>query len=847
MYGELVPLEDGDPIPLSKPFLRIGRRRSSDIVLRDPEVSSCHAELRIIDGYWWVFDKRSKNGVWVNGVSVPKKRLDPGDIVAFGKPEYVVEYPEQEQAEDGEISSKLAGFLEIVEAGQLTAGKQKHAGRYTVGANGREISAQLHAAHERRERMLIIGATICVGALVLLAIGVWAFRSSGKPGDHAAPVAELPEVGQPKKPADIPRTPSPAGKRSQDAKADPGLRKPRDTDGPAGGQNAQATEREAPGEQAVTAAKQEPLSEPKINGATDVAAKAAPPVEPPIPGTKRLPLPALEAQEKMARQFDEVYKFSQQISAAQKAELSKRLFELGKRSQGGPVEKFVFFRKAMELAGDYGDADLMLQVVDSIGEEFDVDALNVKQKVLVGFVAGTPGEERVKSFFDHADAVIDEALAAGRCDVAVNLAEAAYGLSQKSAGKNFRKHAYDRRNQVQKLAATWAKIQEARTALKADPDDPQANLALGRWLCLTQGQWEQGLPHLAKCSDPALQSLAVRELISPPAEPGGQVKLADDWWALAAQNEGQQKVAMMLHAGNWYENAAPKLPEGFARDKVANRLAEIEKIGHPAESGTAVASGEKKPAVGSPRTSRLRNEMTLDLGGGVKMEFVLIPAGSFVMGDAAGKNHEKPAHKVTISQPFYLGKYEVTQEQWQALMGNNPSKLEGSKNPVESVSWEDCQSFLKKLNEEFGKSGATFSLPTEAQWEYACRAGSTTKWSFGDDEAPVGDFGWFSDNSSGKTHPVGQKKPNAWGLYDMHGNVMEWCADPYGKAYYESSPSVDPPGPASSDWRVVRGGSFNFGAEGQRSACRVTGWPAESFNDYGFRVAGTAAKAGGSR
>ncbi len=128
------------------------------------------------------------------------------------------------------------------------------------------------------------------------------------------------------------------------------------------------------------------------------------------------------------------------------------------------------------------------------------------------------------------------------------------------------------------------------------------------------------------------------------------------------------------------------------------------------------------------------NRMMLDLGSGVKMELVLIRPGSFIMGDDRGGEDERPAHKVTITKPFYLGKYEVTQEQWKSLMGSNPSAFQGPKNPVEHVSPVDCQAFIKKLNEKFGRRGAKFSLPTEAQWEYACRAGSRDKYCFGDDE-----------------------------------------------------------------------------------------------------------------
>ncbi|NQT39791.1 MAG: formylglycine-generating enzyme family protein, partial [Planctomycetes bacterium] len=169
-------------------------------------------------------------------------------------------------------------------------------------------------------------------------------------------------------------------------------------------------------------------------------------------------------------------------------------------------------------------------------------------------------------------------------------------------------------------------------------------------------------------------------------------------------------------------------------------------------------------------------KLAVDLGGGVELDLVLIPAGSFLMGD----DRAKPVHKVRITKPFYLGKYEVTQEQWEAVMGSNPSNFKGAKNPVEQVSWDNCQQFLVKLNAKSGGQGGKFVLPTEAQWEYACRAGSTGKFCFGDDEKQLGEYAWYGENSGSKTHPVGEKKPNTFGLHDMHGNVWEWCHDWYG-------------------------------------------------------------------
>ena len=233
-------------------------------------------------------------------------------------------------------------------------------------------------------------------------------------------------------------------------------------------------------------------------------------------------------------------------------------------------------------------------------------------------------------------------------------------------------------------------------------------------------------------------------------------------------------------------------------------------------------------------------QRVVDLGGEVKMEFVLIPAGEFLMGspdsDQDALSDEKPQHAVRITRPFYLGKYEVTQEQWQAVLGANPSDFQGAKNPVDRVTWADCQVFLAALNASSVGGKDRFALPTEAQWEYACRAGTTARFSAGDDVGTLDQEGWYRANSGGQTHPVGEKRPNAWGLCDMHGNVWEWCADWLDWKYYSNSPAVDPMGPALPPWRIFRGGGWDSGAAFCRSASRLANQPDYRIHALGLRV-----------
>ena len=161
------------------------------------------------------------------------------------------------------------------------------------------------------------------------------------------------------------------------------------------------------------------------------------------------------------------------------------------------------------------------------------------------------------------------------------------------------------------------------------------------------------------------------------------------------------------------------------------------------------------------------------------MEFILIPAGRFMMGSFLkykyGNYNERPAHEVIIKNPFYIGIYPVIQKQWEKIVGSNPSKFKGENRPIESVSLNDVQKFINKLSQREGTD--KYRLPSEDEWEYACRAGTTTSYSFGNDESELKDYAWYGDNSGRETHPVGQKEPNPWGLYDVHGNVWEWCQD----------------------------------------------------------------------
>ncbi len=222
------------------------------------------------------------------------------------------------------------------------------------------------------------------------------------------------------------------------------------------------------------------------------------------------------------------------------------------------------------------------------------------------------------------------------------------------------------------------------------------------------------------------------------------------------------------------------------------------------------------------------------------IKFIFIPSGCFQMGNNKPPTDqtigETPSHKVCIDKPFYLGETEVTQKQWQDVMGNNPSKNKVEDKPVERVSWNDVQDFIQKLNDKEG--GNLFRLPTEAEWEYAARAGSDDDYSFGNSPSSLATYAWFGNlGYKGSPHEVAQKVPSNWGLFDMHGNVWEWVQDWYDGTYYSNSPTNNPPGPETGKYRVYRGGSYIGKPTNLRSAVRFSALPTTRTHDVGFRLA----------
>ena len=251
---------------------------------------------------------------------------------------------------------------------------------------------------------------------------------------------------------------------------------------------------------------------------------------------------------------------------------------------------------------------------------------------------------------------------------------------------------------------------------------------------------------------------------------------------------------------------------------------------------TLVVDTENKQKEVTRRTSESKQQK-VEAASETEDGMVYVKGGCFDMGDIfdTGTSDEKPVHTVCIGD-FYLGKTEVTQKQWEDVTGSNPAKFQCADCPVERVSWNNVQDFIKKLNE---KTGMNYRLPTEAEWEYAARSGGLKEqWAGTNDEEKIGEYTWYGYTAEGRTHAVAGKTPNAIGLYDMMGNVWEWCSDRYDKEYYETSPSKDPQGPSDGKNRVLRGGGWRSKDKGLRTTDRNDMPPTtKKFSDMGFRLA----------
>jgi len=615
----------------------------------------------------------------------------------------------------------------------------------------------------------------------------------GKPPAEKPPIEKIPppvESDVPEKPQFVKTEPEPPPRRKPTPKAKP---KPK-----------QAPEREPP-------AKPPPL-----------------PVEKP----QKLPPPDDAAVAGALKDAREIFK---QECVRPDSAGAKRVLQKAVETDKDPLSRFVLLRLARDIAVAASDGRTAFDAIEHLGNSFAVDALAMKADVLAEFAKAARSPLVHRAVCEQIVAVMGDAIAQEDLTVAKQLGKLAQAELAKVRDKALAQLIRDRNLELKQAIKTFAEVEAARETLREKPDDAGANLTVGRYLCFAKGDWQQGLPCLAKGGDAGL-SRAAQEDLKAPQDPAVQLKLADAWWDLGAKTQGTEQGALYLRAGHWYEQVLRATTVELARLKIEKRLEEIAKISRTMPG----RPGAKMPSL-----------VVNSLG----MKLAYIPAGEFMMGspdsDTLVEFSEKPQHRVRITRPFYMGVYEVTQGEFQRVTGINPNSYaplapgavragteDTSRHPAGRVSWAQAAEFCLRLSQlpEERRAGRVYRLPTEAQWEYACRAGTTTTWSFGNNAATMVDYAWTGRNANGTTHPVGEKKPNPWGLYDMHGNVSEWCMDWYDETYYRASPVDDPQGPAVGRRRVTRGGDLYCIDAISRSAWRSAESVTITYAGTGFRV-----------
>ncbi len=560
----------------------------------------------------------------------------------------------------------------------------------------------------------------------------------------------------------------------------------------------------------------------------------------------RASVPSSAAQDEALKLVKDVYgdEYAKANSSEQKTALAQRLLQTARETDQGTPNHYALLRVAWDVATQAGDAKLAMQVTDEMADAYNVDGLSAKVatvKTVAGLVRSPAQRTALATVAMEA---LEEAVAADDYDRAIELADASLAAARRAREWQLAKQIAARDSEIKEAAKAHEKIQAVLAKLEREPTDPAANQAAGAYFCFDKGDWARGIPMLALGSDATLKNLAVKDLEGA-TSPETQIALGDGWWELAGAREGKERDLLLVRAGYWYKQAQANLRSALDRVRIEKRLKEIAKTGHPIpeppkKPSLAIAPLDENEAKGCQSDWSKYLHLPVVQTNSIGMKFALIPPGEFMMGSVNGPDKEKPQHKVRIIKPICLGVYEVTQEQYEQVMGVNPSGFKGRSLPVEQVNWGDVVRFCERLSALPSEkaAGRAYRLPTEAEWEYACRSGTTTRYYFGNDAASLGDYACHKGNSGERTQPVGQKKPNAWGLYDMHGNVYEWCQDWYEGNYSKLLQTDDPAGPLSGTRRVKRGGCWaSDSPDSHRSALRNSGHPDYAHNFRGFRVA----------
>ncbi len=503
-----------------------------------------------------------------------------------------------------------------------------------------------------------------------------------------------------------------------------------------------------------------------------------------------------------------------------RASLAKNLLaEASALSSTQPTgaEPYALVERARQLALDAGDLNLALVAADQLARTYDVDRLKTRLAVFESFARQLKAPQARS---DLAEQLTDEG-AEALWQNAPQDAELIFAALKRNIIP-FKQPALKKR--IESLAALAAKrrtdadaAREAEATLADNPADPAANRIVGQEKCLKGDDFQAGFGHLAQSGDQRLSALIDLEQARP-ASAAEQAQLADKWWDYLVHAKGDLKTVAIRRSLHWYEVALPELT-GAARKKAEKRLLEAK----------------------DPLAALLPRTLILPLGESCELRLRLIPPGSFLMGSPAQEADRKPdevQHLVLLTRPFYISETELTRQQGQCATGVDYAFFKGDPavTPAAGVAWFDCQGVCDRLSRLGADRGLTFRLPSEAEWEYACRAGSTTAYCYGDSPTGLNEFGWSRIEEDLQAHAVATRRPNSFGVYDLHGNLNEWCADWYGPYPEGGQLVVNPRGPEQGTDRVWRGGSWYEFAPAHRSAARYHSRPGDGDRILGIRV-----------
>ena len=599
---------------------------------------------------------------------------------------------------------------------------------------------------------------------------------------------------------------------------------------------------------------------------------------------ERLPVPDDEAVAKSRKLLREIY--GEEVTSAtdddQKIALAEKLLRMAGTSKQ-PADVWALLQAAKALAIDASDANLIHRVSTQIGRRFVADAYQEETEALLLLDEHRSLPEESAATARRLLALIPTALGRDDFERVQQLADAANRFATTSHSRDLAAASLQLLDELQTVRPGFLEAEEARRTLIEEPNDADANLKQGRFLCFVRGQWQAGLPMLAKGSDETLADLAKREA-NRQVDADEMLALGDAWWEYSDDLNEVLAKQVRLHAAHWYQRGLPKF-EGLQRAKVEKRIGETKSFTTPLyDSTAAVAASTSTPLSAIPSVTEIpppaspEFPFSADEARSAQLEWaplfglddfcttsktgiklVVVPAGEFLRGtpssEAGRKFDEGPQHIVRITKPMLVGVYEITQREYAKVMGYNPSRYSvhsvpgvtsTSDFPVENITWFDACEFCNQLSEAEGlppyydirvtsrkgrnfmaadvsiRGGNGYRLPTEAEWEYFARAGTTTPYPWGSVHNGVqgNQLGTMPYGTTRKgpalnrATSVGSYAPNAFGIYDLDGNVGEWCWDYYDPRYYmqfHGRTVVDPLGPdRNGTKRVIRSNSAQY-------------------------------------